>query len=331
MKSFLMALSCLACVTSTQAQETTPAHGIQLLLDAETSPPMELPWDVRYRSMKTPFSNPEGSLNPQGMHSVRAAASMQFSASDFVHLIAQIQKDYPEATAQKIWVFDLREEFHGFIQGCDVYWRRSPQNDANAGIAHESLSVGEDRHLQAFFAHKKLVVSSHIPWKETTASLERPKGNSTFVLSTQEVETERSLVQRFGAHYVRIPVTDHTPPSPDDVDLFITYLKDLPKDAVMLFHCQGGYGRTTTFMALTDIWINHHQATCAEILARQAALPYALDLRAHHYPGQTWKEAKSRDRQRLVEQFYEYVHTPGLKAASTFREFTLKKMFESRP
>ncbi len=325
MKSILTILCVFMC--SAQANDLEKEPKLQLLIDAEKPSGTE-PSQSRYRSAKSPFAKPYLATNTVNLNALRAAGCMQFSSNHFENILSHIQADYPDSTAQSVCVFDLREEFHVFIQGYDAYWRLAPRNDANAGISLEALVVGELNQLNKLKSQQTIAVPVRNFWKINPKQTDTPNGQSVHVFSPQNIETERALVQRHGAHYVRIPVTDHCPPTPDDVDLFVAYLKDLPRDTVMLFHCQGGYGRTTTFMTLADIWLNHDKATCDEIVSRQAALPYAMNLRDHDLLDKDWKKEKSKDRLRLVEQFYDYVHTPSARESITFREFTLRKMFE---
>jgi hypothetical protein len=62
-------------------------------------------------------------------------------------------------------------------------------------------------------------------------------------------------IGRSTVHYVRIPVTDHCGPSEAALAALRSRIpvSPGPSDAWVHFHCHGGDGRTTTFLALYDM------------------------------------------------------------------------------
>ena len=75
-----------------------------------------------------------------------------------------------------------------------------------------------------------------------------------FVENFPAYQTEKTCVERMGAQYLRIAVTDVTRPEDSDVDEFITFLRSIKgKDCWLHFHCLAGKGRTTTFMAMYEM------------------------------------------------------------------------------
>eukprot|EP00803_Ostreobium_quekettii_P003854 evm.model.scf_787.5 EVM.evm.TU.scf_787.5 scf_787:45503-61553(+) len=54
----------------------------------------------------------------------------------------------------------------------------------------------------------------------------------------------------FLVRYYRVPVTDGTPPRPEDVDALVEHLRDCGPSAPLIFNCQNGAGRTTTAMVM---------------------------------------------------------------------------------
>ena len=274
-----------------------------------------------YRSMRSTLEMEKTSLNTQGLDHLLIVGCPQFSEGEFYALLTQIQKEHPDSLPHHVYIFDLREESHGFVQGHSIYWH-GPRNDANKGIALDILLPQEHEQLKNL--KKQSVVSAPLKklWRDP------PLKNSVFALSTHEPYTEKALVQGAGSHYIRVPITDHCPPTPHQVDLFLSYFRDLPKEAISVFHCKGGWGRTTTFMVLSDIWMNHDKASCTEIIARQAAFPESMDLAHHQVLDNKWKIEKSKERLKLIQDFYEYAHTPDVKNQMTFREFTLRRYFK---
>ena len=87
MKRIFTLLSLFSVMGAVQAQDSKQTPEIQIFIDAETVSGTDHSWDARYRSTKTPFAKPELALNTHGMDSLRAAACMQFSESDFANLL----------------------------------------------------------------------------------------------------------------------------------------------------------------------------------------------------------------------------------------------------
>ena len=314
-----LSLLVLSFLSGAPLAQETPGDGESVLqMDSENK--AQLP--DGFRSTKTPFAKTSADLHTAGLASLSMIGCPQFSVDEFQAILAQTQKDFPEAQPHNLYVFDLREESHGFIQGHSLFWR-GPRNDANKGMELSELILHEQEQLSQLEKQPVLTPSLRVSSEKYIQ-----EGATAFALSPNALQTERAVVQKSGAHYVRIPVTDHCPPTAHQVDLFLAHLKDLPSNAIALFHCKGGWGRTTTFMTFMDIWHNHDKATCAQTVARQAAFPHALDLTHHEILKDPWKMEKSKERLKLIEQFYDYAHDPEARKHMTFREFTLRKMFE---
>ena len=120
---------------------------------------------------------------------------------------------------------------------------------------------------------------------------------------SEGVATERDLAQQRGVAYFRIPVTDHCRPTDDMVDRFVIFVKELRSNAWPHFHCHGGDGRTTTFLALYDIVRNVPQNVgLDDIVARQSMLgQYQL-----FGDGGGWKARVTEERTAFIKLFYKY-------------------------
>ena len=59
---------------------------------------------------------------------------------------------------------------------------------------------------------------------------------------------------KFSAAYHRLPITDEQAPPPAIVDTFVALFARSPTDAIFVFNCQMGRGRTTTAMAICALW-----------------------------------------------------------------------------
>jgi hypothetical protein len=80
-----------------------------------------------------------------------------------------------------------------------------------------------------------------------------PVGYTGF-LPTSDAETERDLVTAARCRYHRLPVSDHCAPLADVEDAFLRLCEDeIQAGDWVHFHCHGGDGRTTTFLAMYDM------------------------------------------------------------------------------
>jgi hypothetical protein len=148
----------------------------------------------------------------------------------------------------KLHLVDLRQETHAFYDNkavslyADKDWAnvgRSP-----AWIADDErrlIDVGTTPKVQIFFI--------------TKGAEDRVTPGLTTELTVTDAATEEMIAARmtFPVQYHRLPTTDHCPPFAM-LGPFIAFFNkvDPAKDWVH-FHCHGGDGRTTTFLALYDM------------------------------------------------------------------------------
>ncbi len=157
-------------------------------------------------------------------HPYRASGSHQLDYGALAGLLASIPAP-PRAST--LYLVDLREETHGFLNERAVSWYAD--NDFS-NVDQPQEWIVEDEKVRFVFAQAAKTV--------------RPE--------EQSFDTRR--IGNFTIQYVRIAVTDHCAPS----EQALKALRDLankvaPTDWVH-FHCHGGDGRTTTFLALYDMW-----------------------------------------------------------------------------
>jgi hypothetical protein len=96
-----------------------------------------------------------------------------------------------------------------------------------------------------------------------------PKGYSE--VTVDSAQAEKAMKSAF-CEYHRIPVTDHCAPNPEAAKLFVTLCRQVyeqPEDQSWIhFHCHGGDGRTTTFLAMYDMvcWAKANSANPDSLL-----------------------------------------------------------------
>jgi len=135
--------------------------------------------------------------------------------------------------------------------------------------------------------------------------------NETEIL-IRSVMTERELVEGEGFVYVRLPIQDHTWPTPEVIDDFIRLVRDLDSDQTWLhFHCQAGKGRTGVMMMIYDMMRNP-DAAMEDIVIRQTMLGGSYPLYTEN--SDSYKAPLYAEKARMTPLFHAYVqeeHTGG--------------------
>lgn len=238
---------------------------------------------LNFRTTKDQFGSELESLDLQeGLYDIPASGSGQFSETSFQCLTRTISKP-------NLVVIDLRQESHGLVNGQALSWTDGKYNWANVNKTLEEIEHTEEHLLKQVLEKGIVVVNPHTQPQE---------------LPVYDVKTEREFIQSLGFAYKRIPVKDHCRPSDESVDEFVNFIKNLPSDTWVHFHCRAGKGRTTTFLALYDMMINANRVSFDAILARHKMLGGTDLLRIHepdhyrHYP--------AIERLEFVRHFYQY-------------------------
>lgn len=239
-------------------------------------------------------------FNLAGFNQLHISGSAQYSWLELKELLNHIHKRH-KIPFNKIYIIDLREEPHAFINGSAVSWFYGPlhvqQNRASQEIIDSELK--RINQVRAF----PMVFINSIQKSERGV----PSAKKTEIYPVEVVMREQEAVKSFGAHYIRLPVTDHFRPEERDIDDFIAMVKGLPVGVWLHFKCRGGKGRTTTFMTLYDI-IQNPKVSLEHILARQKALG-GTDLSHNKISvGKEWKYRLAQDRINIIRVFFEYRH-----------------------
>lgn len=266
-----------------------------------------------YRSTQTEIAFSTNAVSQKGLRAIRMAGCAQFSQDQLQPLLTRLSDDFNGIKPHDVYVFDLREESHGFVQGHAIDWYLVDRNNINASAAYEAVVADEYGRLQSLGEKPCITVQDHPALKA--------KNHRFYILSTQDIKSEQSIVQAAGAHYLRIPVTDHLGPELRDIDLFVAYMHTLPPTAVSLFHCRGGRGRTTSFMAMMDMWHNAANISFQDIINRHACSSGATPLSDFSRPKPKWKTEEAKKRLKLLEIFHAYARDMTARRKLKFSEY----------
>lgn len=224
---------------------------------AQTPPPLSLVKEAdnvlvlpkRFRRSTDEINTSQNpNLNLNGLDKLNISGSAQFSENELLVVKQALGNKMPT------YIIDLREESHGFINGIAVSWKNA-HNNANKGLSFLEIIDAENKLLNSVQLNKPLQFS-----------------NSKEQIVPERVQNELNLTKAHSLFYDRIPVTDGELPSPERVNYFVGFVKNLPKDTWVHFHCKEGIGRTTTFMIMYDIMRNCNNVSLNDIINRQVLL-----------------------------------------------------------
>ena len=195
------------------------------------------------------------------MKNLEVSGSSQFNEMGWLELKRKLEKYKP---LEKVYVIDLREEPHFFIGGQSVTILKK-SNKVNEHKFYPFLSIRYDKMLLFEEALIRQIKGNHKHYIYEILKKKEQEYKTHCVL-TDDILTERQLVQDSGAHYLRFSVTDHRRPTDAQVDAFLRVLKEIPKNSWIHFHCRGGVGRTSTFILMLDIIQNGKKKSLDELV-----------------------------------------------------------------
>ena len=236
--------------------------------------------------------DPDFKPSEDGLDTLCISGSAQFSAPQFRALAASLRECAGDRT---VYVFDLRQESHALVnEGIPLSWY-GMHNWANKGMTLEEVEADESERFGAMVG-----TSIKAYAREGDTPIEPPT-----VISVESVMTEKELVESEGFEYIRLPIPDHSWPSAETIDAFVSFVKSIdPEKAWLHFHCMAGRGRTGVMMMLYDMMRNP-DVPMMDIVVRQAMTGsgYAL----YTEDSDSYKVPLYEEKAGMTPLFYEYV------------------------
>lgn len=261
-----------------------------LILNMENK--LELP--KNFRTTQDPFVTSDGPQpSREGYDQLKISGSSQFSENSLIKILEKLE--HPK----NLTIIDLREENHGFLDGAAVSWY-GVKDWENVGKSLKHIEKEERRRLSTLMRQKKAIVATEI--EKDPEGNQLPKG-TPLSWEINSIATEKQIAAKHKVKYFRIPVTDHLQPSNENVDRFIAFVKHLPANHWLHFHCAAGIGRTSSFMVMYDMMKNAKKVSLKDILDRQMMIG-GRDIRK--LSDSPWKAFAIQDRILFIEQFYDY-------------------------
>ena len=234
-------------------------------------------------------------LNKTGFVELRMSGSGQFSALELAKMLSKLP-------TTKITIVDLRQESHGFADGYAISWY-SQYNGNNLGKTPTQVELDQNTRLTVLSKQRRIIVNS-LAKKLLSPNI------ITFIPKimlirkvTSEIDLLKSFLPNWQLEYKRFYITDHYAPSVRDLNNLVKFIKSLPQNSWVHFHCRAGKGRTTAFMVSYDIIRNAKHVSLAQILKRQAI--GGKDLRIMP-PKDSHKYLQAQIRLKIIRKFYQY-------------------------
>lgn len=246
--------------------------------------------DGEFKEMPAEKGGPDLLSSPsrEGLDRLHISGSAEFSRGEWNRLWKLLR----QKAQGPVYVVDLRQESHGYFNGAAVSWR-GKRNWGNLGKSRREVLRDEQKRLTEARGQKLQVA--------------KKKESETMLMEVREVQSEKELVEQSGARYFRLTDTDHVWPAAENIDRFIDFVRKMPEDAWLHFHCRAGKGRTTSYMAMYDMMKNP-QVPCEDIISRQFLLGGAyLAFELQNPKPSQWRAGYYHEKTLMIRKFYQYV------------------------
>lgn len=267
---------------------------LTLIFDSITE--QQLP--KRFRTVLDPWKQPDGGPSRRGLKELHASGSEQPTLSELAGPIRGL--------APRVTVVDLRQESHALMGEHPVSWY-GMKNWANAGRSLAQVLDDESGRTATLAAAGEVAVA-RVYAKDASGRLATVRFEN---VNAPQARSEELTARSLGLGYFRIPVKDHARPSDEDVDRLVLFLRDLPPDTWLHFHCHAGDGRTTTFLLLHDMLRNAKALSMEDMVLRQHLLGGVEVLNTPH---QGWKAPLYLERAEFVRRFYDYARSRDFRS-----------------
>lgn len=259
-----------------------------------------------FRWMGGPFRNtgakselPDTNYVPtrKGMDKMYLSGSSRLSDKEMQVVLPWLKE---HAGDMPIYILDLRQETHGYVNGNHVSWY-GYINWSNIGRRREDIMHEEDSLFHSL--RGKTIVAGKI-----SSSNNYIMSNAQYIkVSVDSAWTEKEMVEHYGLRYLRLTALDHVFPCDYVIDQFLDIYRSLPERAWVHMHCQAGRGRTTLWMSFFDM-LRNPDLPMKDILYRQTQLGgTSLYYQGQRKGEQKWRVSLFAETSYLVPLLYAYV------------------------
>ncbi|MBQ7496174.1 MAG: hypothetical protein IJT75_10595 [Bacteroidaceae bacterium] len=242
------------------------------------------------------FPDPDYKPSTQGLRELNISGSSDLSAKEMEWVKAEIQK----LTDGPIYIIDVRGESHGLINGIHVS-RYGVNNWANVGKTHAQIIAEESADIHATLGQ---TIDTYPLGKSNKY---QPLEEERTTVDVTKAQTEEEACKERGLGYARFTVPDRAFPGDSELEAFVDFVKTLPANAWLHFHCKAGAGRTTQYMTFYDMMRNPG-LPLKDIICRQCLLGGNYLLYDGSAPGENPVNAKlCAEKAQMIPLFYQYI------------------------
>jgi hypothetical protein len=242
------------------------------------------------------------------LRNLNISGSGAFSENELTAILA-------EKPSEKPLIIDLRQEPHGFLNSYAISWFNK-YNSVNWGKSIDEILVDEQTRINKLTHESKAHLNR---WNAVDSKWE----GLLLPIEPSRTVSEKDLLSKYSAPYLRVPVADHQRPTDQIVDFFVTQIKKYLKSGRWIhFHCAAGKGRTTTFMTMHDMMHHCTKTSFKKILSRQALLG-GSDLSETQHPDPKRKDWAT-SRLRFLRLFYEYCQKEYPNFSQPYSDFATR-------
>lgn len=233
----------------------------------------------------------------EGLANLKISGSNQLNEEGMQLLLTEIRKVH----TGNIAIVDLRAEPHGFFNG-EMVCLQSPRGWGNMG---KSINTILNDNRDSLFHHLN---------QETRVYSNTDQ--AYHYLNVQSVRTEEEMINSLGLIYKRIPAHDNAPfPCDETLNEFIAFVRNLPDNTWVHFHCAKGVGRATLYMVFYDMMRNPN-LTLNDIVYRQYMLGGRFVMNDGSQSTVDWKRDFLYERSLLMPIFHDYVRSASASGYS---------------
>lgn len=250
-----------------------------------------------FRSTQDLWLDPSVKFAREGLEQMRMSGSSQYTQAGIALLLEKLKQ-----RAKEVVVVDLRHDDHLFVNGLNVSSFETKEALLNPRTP-EMITESENG-LKEYILGQSGILLHAIDTKYPKNQFDN---RFNLIIAPANVETPGELITRLGAKYLLIGSKRFSEASDDDLDRFISYMRQMPKDTWYHFHCKKGKSRTTFFMTIFDMMKNADKLSMEQILDRQYKIGGSnlLDITPKD---PTWTEEKESKKQWIVflARFHRY-------------------------
>jgi hypothetical protein len=197
-----------------------------------------------------------------------------------------------------VYIFDLQEEGHYFINGLPETWYGYDRVD-EVGVNQKKAGA---RHYYRRLLHT---------------------GKLTHTVA--DVRSEKQMIEDCGFNYLGISMDRRHIPLKEQVDEFVKIVDSLPQPSWVHFHCNAGRGRTSIAMVMMDILRNGKEVSLDDIVQRQHFLGSENIIDTVVWAKKsTYSQRRLEIRRDFLRAFHRYVNDPEGYGATTWLEWAAK-------